>query len=82
MAQPQAWHTPTQTSTLLLLTLTTWHTPTQTSTLLLLTLTTWQMTGQKFHKFVKNLKIIERYYYIWNPHGKCIEISTNMPGIG
>ena len=21
-------------------------------------------------------------YYIWNHHGKCIQISTNMPGIG
>ena len=26
--------------------------------------------------------IIEFHYYIWNRHGKCIEISPNMPSIG
>ena len=28
------------------------------------------------------IKIIELHYCIWNQHGKCIQISTNMPGIG
>ena len=26
--------------------------------------------------------ILEFYDYIWNRHEKCIQISTNMPGIG
>ena len=30
----------------------------------------------------KNVKILEFGDYIWNYHVKCIEISTNMPGIG
>ena len=30
----------------------------------------------------KNVKILEFGDYIWNHHEKCIEISTNMPGIG
>ena len=29
----------------------------------------------------KNVKILEFGDYIWNHHEKCIEISTNMPGI-
>ena len=32
--------------------------------------------------FVKNVNILEFGYYIWNPYEKCIQISTNMPGIG
>ena len=31
--------------------------------------------------FVKNVKIVEFYYHIWNHHEKYIEISTNMPCI-
>ena len=33
-------------------------------------------------KFVKNVKIVEFDDYIWNHNEKCIQISTNMPGIG
>ena len=36
----------------------------------------------KFTKIVKNVKIVEFHYHIWNHHEKCIQISTNMPGIG
>ena len=32
--------------------------------------------------FVKNVKIVEFHDNIWNHHNKCIQISTNMPGIG
>ena len=32
--------------------------------------------------FVKNVKIVEFHDYIWNHREKCIQISTNMPGIG
>ena len=31
---------------------------------------------------VKNVKIVEFHDHTWNHHEKCIEISTNMPGIG
>ena len=37
---------------------------------------------QNFTKFDKNVKIIEFHYRIWNHRGKCIKLSTNMPGIG
>ena len=30
----------------------------------------------------ENVKILEFSDYIWNHHEKCIQISTNMPGIG
>ena len=30
----------------------------------------------------KNVKILEFGDYIWNHHEKCIQNSTNMPGIG
>ena len=30
----------------------------------------------------KNVKILEFGGYFWNHHKKCIQISTNMPGIG
>ena len=43
---------------------------------------TLQTTGQKFHKIVKNVQILDFGDYIWNHHEKCIEISTNMPSIG
>ena len=33
-------------------------------------------------KFVKNVEIVEFHDHIWNHNEKCIEISTNMPGIG
>ena len=32
--------------------------------------------------FVKNVKIVEFHYHIWNHYEKYVEISTNMPGIG
>ena len=42
-----------------------------------------QTTCPNFHIiFKKYTNIIECYYYIWNHHGKCIQTSTNMPGIG
>ena len=37
---------------------------------------------KKFTDFVKNVKIVEFHYHIRNHHEKCIQISTNMPGIG
>ena len=39
-------------------------------------------TGQNVHKIFKNIKILEFGDYIWNQHEKCIQISTNMPGVG
>ena len=36
----------------------------------------------KLHKSFKNVKILQFGDYIWNHHEKCIQISTNMPGIG
>ena len=33
-------------------------------------------------KFVKNVKMMEFHDHIWNHHEECIQISTNMPGIG
>ena len=30
----------------------------------------------------KNVNILEFGDYNWNRHKKCIQISTNMPGIG
>ena len=41
-----------------------------------------QTTGQQFHKIVKIDKSLEFHDHIWNPHEKCIQQSTNMPGIG
>ena len=32
--------------------------------------------------FVKNVKIVECHDHIWNHYEKCIQISTNMPGVG
>ena len=32
--------------------------------------------------FVKNVNIVEFHDHIWNHRGKCMQISTNMPGIG
>ena len=32
--------------------------------------------------FVKNVNILKFHAYIWNHHEKCIQKSTNMPGIG
>ena len=34
------------------------------------------------HKIFKNDKILEFHDHIWNHHGKCIQKSPNMPGIG
>ena len=37
---------------------------------------------QKFTFFFKNNKIVEIHYYIiWNHEEKCIQMSTNIPGI-
>ena len=36
---------------------------------------------KKWHKIFKNDNILE-FHDTWNHHGKCIQISTNMPGIG
>ena len=33
---------------------------------------------QNVTKFVKNVNIIELHFCIWNHHGKCIQISTNI----
>ena len=33
-------------------------------------------------KFVKNVEIVEFHDHIWNHNEKCIQMSTNMPGIG
>ena len=37
---------------------------------------------QNFPKMLKGSKILEFHDHIWNHHEKCIQISTNMPGIG
>ena len=37
---------------------------------------------QNVTKFVNNVEIVEFHAHIWNHHEKCIQISTNMPGIG
>ena len=37
---------------------------------------------QNLTKFVKNVEIVEFHDHIWNHNEKCIQISTNMPGIG
>ena len=41
-----------------------------------------QTTGQTFHKMFINIEFLEFGDYIWNQHEKCIQISTNKPGIG
>ena len=42
-----------------------------------------QTTGQQIDRFgKKNVKIVEFHDHIWNHHEKCIQKSTNMPGIG
>ena len=41
-----------------------------------------QTTGLKYLKIFKNVNILEFHEHIWNHHEKCIQISTNMPGIG
>ena len=50
----------------------------------ILTLSTLHVRADDFkiHKRFKNVKIMEFCHYIWNHHEKCIQISTNMPGIG
>ena len=37
---------------------------------------------KKLTTFVKNVKIVECHDHIWNHREKCIQMSTNMPGIG
>ena len=34
------------------------------------------------HTFLFLWPIEFLYYLMWNHHGKCIQISTNIPGIG
>ena len=41
-----------------------------------------QTTGKQIDKFLKNVNIVEFHDHIWNRNEKCIQISTNMPGIG
>ena len=41
-----------------------------------------QTTGQKYHQIFKIDDILEFHDHIWNRHGKFIQKSTNMPGIG
>ena len=42
-----------------------------------------QTAGRKLHKiYQKNVKSVEFHDHIWNHHKKCIQKSTNMPGIG
>ena len=40
-----------------------------------------QKTGQKLTKFTKSVKIVVFHDHFWNHNEKCIQISTNMPGI-
>ena len=40
-----------------------------------------QTPGTTFHKIVKNVNILEFHDQIQNHHEKCIQKSTNMPGI-
>ena len=42
----------------------------------------WADDHTKCHQMFKNVKILEFGGYIWNHREKCIEISTNMLGIG
>ena len=37
---------------------------------------------KKFTTVLKNVNILEFGDFNWNHHEKCIQISTNMPGIG
>ena len=39
------------------------------------------MDSYKITQMLKNIKIVKFYYYIWNHHKKCIQISTNMTAI-
>ena len=41
-----------------------------------------QTTRYKCNKLFKNANIVEFHGHIWNHHEKCIQTSTNMPGIG
>ena len=41
-----------------------------------------KIRSQKSINVVKNVKIVEFHDHIWNHREKCIQISTNMPGIG
>ena len=37
---------------------------------------------KEWTKFVKNVEIVEFHDHMWHHNEKCIQISTNMPGIG
>ena len=39
-------------------------------------------TIQNSHKTSKDVNILEFHDHIWKQRQKCIQISTNMPGIG
>ena len=41
-----------------------------------------QTTGNKITNICKNVEIVKVHDHIWNHHEKCIQLSTNMPGIG
>ena len=41
-----------------------------------------QTTGWKFHKILKKMSTFWNFNYIHTDNEKCIQISTNMPGIG
>ena len=53
-----------------------------------MTLTLYHVEGgaddyvNNFTKLSKLSKSFKLHHYIWNHHGKCIQISTNMPCIG
>ena len=48
----------------------------------LITFTYRREQTTKSYKISQNFIILEFHYHIWNHHEKCIQISTNMPGIG
>ena len=41
----------------------------------------WAGDKKKIPEMFKNINILEFSDYIWNHYEKCIQISTNMPGI-
>ena len=41
-----------------------------------------RLSRRQIHKLVINVKMMKFHYYIWNHCEKCIQKSTNLPGIG
>ena len=41
-----------------------------------------QTTAPNVHKYFRNINSLEFHEHNWNHHDKCIQKSTNMPGIG